>query len=50
MYKWQHLSINRGAILSNNKIKFALQKLWTNSINDNELKFNIQFKIKYDES
>lgn len=50
MYKWQHFSISVGAILSNNKIKFALQELWTNSINENELKFNIQFKIKYDET
>ncbi len=50
MYKWQHFSINIGAILSNNKIKIALQELWKNRINENKLKFNIQFKIKYDET
>ena len=50
MNKWQHFSINIGAILGNNKIKIALQELWKNRINENELKFNIQFKIKYDET
>lgn len=49
MYKWQHFSINVGAILGN-KIKIALKELWENHINENELKFNIQFKIKYDET
>lgn len=31
-------------------IKIALQELWKNRINENQLKFNIQFKIKYDET